>query len=127
MKKTLVSLSLSLLLASPTMAERPNYDISDKPPEFKPLPNEFGITVEKAKPQDDEADYEKGMTEKEAKNLERYYGDHNPEDHDHDDPEELDHEHDDPEAHKKQVREAQMKAAEQDIESREERKWWQFW
>lgn len=118
MKKTITALSLSVLICSPVMADKPDYDISDKPPEFKPLPDEFGITVKRTEPDDVE------VVSKEAEKVRKYTGDHNPEDHDHDhdDAEDLDHEHDDPKAHEKQIKEAEMRAQEQ-----EEQKWWKFW
>lgn len=73
MKKTVLSLIISSLLASSAMAEKPNYDISDKPPEFKPLTDEFGITVKKAEPQDDAqiTKEEKAAEEETAKTEER--------------------------------------------------------
>jgi hypothetical protein len=115
MKKTFVSISLSLLLASPVMADA----VSDKPPEFKPS----AATLERAqKLEQVEQDALKTAkkTQKEATLV--FPDGHDPRDHDHDhdDAADLDHDHDDPKTHEKQLKAISEQGEEQSGS------WWPF-
>jgi len=118
MKKTLVAISVSLLVALPVMADNSDYTVSDKPPEFKPSAE----TVERSQRDQAIQAEEKIQAEKEKAELVFPEG-HDPRDHDHDhdDAEDLDHTHDDPRAHEKQL---EILSEQGEVQ---ESKWWKFW